>query len=56
MQNTDLGVANGTIEPYQDELVPLDQKACQNDSRTADNTQTDTNQDVTLTYLEGKKA
>ena len=36
-QNLDLGNANGTIEPYQDQFVPLDQKACQNDSRTADN-------------------
>ena len=36
--------------------MPLDQKACQNDSRTADNKQTDINQDELITYLEGKKA
>ena len=35
--------------------MPLDQKACQNDSRTADNKQTDINQDVTITYLEGRR-
>lgn len=35
--------------------MPLDQKACQNDSRTADNAQTDINQDVTITYLEARR-
>ena len=35
--------------------MPLDQKACQNDSRTADNKQTDTNQSVEIEYLEGRK-
>ena len=56
MQNKDLSDANGTIEPYQDQLVPLDQKACQNDARTSDNKQTDINQDAEIEYLEGKKA
>ena len=35
--------------------MPLDQKACQNDSRTADNAQTDINQDVTVAYLEARR-
>ena len=55
VQNLDLGNANGTIEPYQDEIVPLDQKACQNDSRTADNKQTDLNQNVEIVYLMNRK-
>ena len=53
-QNKDLGVAKGTIEPFQNQLTPIDEKACRNDSRTAENEQTDMNQDAELEYLEDK--
>ena len=55
-QNVDLGDANGTIEPYSNQIVPLDQKACSNDARTADNKQTDIDQSATIAYLEGRKS
>ena len=55
-QNKNLGEYEGTVEPYENQLTPIDEKACQNDARTAQNAQTDIDQQTTIHYLQAKQA